>query len=171
MVWVLQDMKMNTRRAVLQIVIMVMIAANAQAESKVTSVLPVDTAFRSEVSKSGDDIIVKITISDGYQLYSEKFRVVETSDTGSAFTISMPQAKKKFDKALKKEVGYFTGEISIKLILSAATKPDHLQILYLEAQGCQATVGVCFPPFKIALNKSTSSSNSILEMIADKFKF
>lgn len=162
---------MKTRRLLIQIAFMALTVCNAQADTKATAVLPVDAAFRSEVSKSGEDIIVKISISDGYQLYSERFRVIETSEAGSTFTISMPQAKKKFDKALQKEVGYFTGDISIKLSPTTPAKADILQNVFLEAQGCQAVVGVCFPPFKIALNKSSSGSTSILEMIAEKFKF
>lgn len=112
---------------------------------------------------------INISIADGYQLYKEKFKVLEGEIESQKLSLLLPDSEtyERFDQAMAKNIKYYKGSLRMNVSVPEGftSKAD----LLVQAQGCEATKGVCYPPFTINLSKATSSSGSFLDFIASKF--
>jgi len=105
--------------------------------------LPPTEAYKYEARVSGDQLVVRYTVHDGYYLYRDKL-AFESATPG--VTLGAPE----FPVGLDHEDDYFgrqviyRGTVAIPLTITYASTPGPFE-LKLKWQGC-ADAGLCYPP-------------------------
>lgn len=112
------------------------LAAKASAEE----FLAPNQAFRIAAKTDADGrVLLRFDITPGHYMYREAFRVVD--EAGRSLSLDgLPAAERKYDPAFEREMQIYRGQLSLHLVLHAAT--SHLLV---SGQGC-ADKGLCYAP-------------------------
>lgn len=146
------------------------IAAISTSSIAADTLLKPEEAFKSSIKVIKSGVYeVNYSIADGYHLYKDKFKVLVGSDENKRILVSLPDTDtyERYEQALDKNVKYYKNNVIIRIeVPKDLSNTSDLQI---QAQGCEATKGVCYPPFTVDISKASSSPTSFLEFIASKF--
>lgn len=129
-----------------------------------------EEAFKSSIKVIQPGVYeVNFSIADGYQLYKDKFKVLVGAEENKNILLSLPdnETHERYEQALEKNVKYYKTNVVVRIELPKS-EPVTSDV-QIQAQGCEATKGVCYPPFTVNLSKASSSPTSFLEFIASKF--
>lgn len=110
-----------------------------------------DQAFVLSVERAtGNDLLARFLIADGYYLYREKTRFAMTTPDGqpaqaiNLVSYELPQGKPKVDEYFGETAVYY-GQAEVKLPLRPKADTNTRAILQATYQGC-ADKGICYPP-------------------------
>jgi thiol:disulfide interchange protein len=112
--------------------------------------LPVDQAYVMDYQISGNQLLLKWEIAEGYYLYEERFKfsaVDKTTGEKTKLDAQYTPGKMKYDELFGRETSVHYHQVTARLDLSAYTQAF---LLKLEYQGC-AEAGLCYPPQKVNL--------------------
>lgn len=101
--------------------------------------LPMDEAFRLQVARDGQDVVLKWRLEDGYYLYREYLKATDAD--------GKPAALSTAPGVIKEDPGYGSTEVYYGAATAtvAATANAPLKVTY---QGCQDG-GLCYPPVTV----------------------
>lgn len=130
-------------------------AAATDSSSQEEEFLKVDQAFKPEVSRLDNELIVRFTIAPGYYLYRDQFRF--KAEGVSLAPPQFPEGKLKHDEYLGEQIVYFN-HVEVRVPIQSG--PDAFD-LKLTFQGC-AEAGLCYPPTTrtIAINGGAASTGT-----------
>lgn len=114
-------------------------AAADQNSAQEPEFLKVDEAFKGDVSRLDNELIVRFAIAPGYYLYRDQFRF--KADNVSFGPAQFPEGKLKHDEYLGEQIVYFN---HVELRVPILSAPDAF-VAKLTFQGC-AEAGLCYPP-------------------------
>ena len=103
-----------------------------------------DLAFRVGAQLSGNSVVVRWVIADGYYLYRSKMAFAAESPDLSVLPAELPAGSVKTDPYLGTQQIY-TQQVAIRVPIArtdAGAHPVQLRVTY---QGC-AEAGLCYPP-------------------------
>lgn len=100
--------------------------------------LPVDEAFKLDVSYEGEDIRFEWNVAEGYYLYQERFKLLSGDN---ALDFEVGEGVVKFDPYFEKDMLVHEGSARLSFSLRGATSPFNLRLV---SQGC-AYAGLCYP--------------------------
>lgn len=112
--------------------------------------LPVDQAYVMDYQISGNQLLLKWEIAEGYYLYEERFKfstIDNVSGEKTKLDAQYTPGKMKYDELFGRETSVHYHQVTATLDLSAYTQAF---LLKLEYQGC-ADAGLCYPPQKVNL--------------------
>lgn len=116
--------------------------------------LPVDEAFKLDVSTLDAIAIVKFTITDGYYLYRDRFQF--SADKAELGKVDFPAGETKNDEYLGEQVVYHHF-VELHVPFSKAQGGFALDVMF---QGC-AEKGLCYPPTKRTVNLTFNSTDGV----------
>ncbi len=108
--------------------------------------LPVEEAYRLDVTRNAQGVVFDWRIAPTYYLYQHKFAAEVIDGNGEAFPLVMdyPSGKSIYDEYYEKELQVYYGTVALR-----ADLPDPLKgrgwTLSVSSQGC-ADAGLCYPP-------------------------
>jgi len=107
--------------------------------------LPVNEAYKLEVSVENEQLVAEWIIADKYYLYGEQFKFFAIQGSQqNAIKAQLPVGMVQYDEVFKKNVEkhYYNARV----ILERAQLPqDQTSTLSITSQGC-ADAGLCYPP-------------------------
>lgn len=128
--------------AIASLMLVSVFGAGAQADSG--ALLPAERAFVIGARQvSGRTIAVDFNIAPGYVLYRERFSFATDEPKVRLVSAAFPVPVVKFDKAMDREVAYYSDHVSIQFDVAGDAVPFRLIV---KAQGCAVEQGVCYPP-------------------------
>lgn len=116
---------------------------SALALPAATGFLPVEEAYKLDVSIDKHTLLLSWDIQPGYYLYKDRFSFTDTSDNTQLNTEYLTDGIVKYDDYFEKdlEVFYDLAEVELK----ALKNTDF--VLKISSQGC-ADAGLCYPPLE-----------------------
>lgn len=144
--------------ALLGLITLVSFTAHAQFWKKQNqALLPEDQAFTASVSLENNSLLIRWEIADEYYMYRDQFQVVSNTPGLKLGAAQYPQGVIENDPEFGKVVVYFNAvEYSVPFDISSNLFVNGSDLkLELKGQGCNKTVGVCYPP----QNRSISLTN------------
>lgn len=119
-----------------------------------------DLAFRVGGQISGNSVVVRWVIADGYYLYRSKMAFAAESPDLSVLPAELPAGTVKSDPYLGTQQIY-TQQVAIRVPIArtdAGAHPVQLKVTY---QGC-AEAGLCYPPItKVIFPRFTASQSPL----------
>jgi thiol:disulfide interchange protein len=103
--------------------------------------LPVEEAYKVNVTVEEEQLLLDWTIAPGYYLYRDKFRVQDQT-AGTNLSLQLPQGRQIYDEYEGKEVGVFYDSAHIVVPLKAGAEELRIKV---RSQGC-ADAGLCYAP-------------------------
>ena len=91
-------------------------------------------------------------IAPGYHLYRDRFSFKTDNPAVTVAGVELPPPLEKFDKAMGKNMRYYTERVVVRVRLAGAIQTVKL---VATAQGCAAIVGVCYAPITKAFSVPT----------------
>lgn len=105
--------------------------------------LPVEEAYKVQVTVEDDQIFLDWSIAPGYYLYRDKFKVNDrTANANTALPLQLEPGLKKFDEYEGKEVAMFYNGTRVGVPLGTAGEE---MLIKVRSQGC-ADAGLCYAP-------------------------
>src|SRR5690606_11078646 len=105
--------------------------------------LPVEEAYKVNITGEDEQLFIDWTIAKGYYLYREKFRVsAKVGDNTQAVNAQLEEGQQKYDEYEEKEVPVFYD--STRITVPLAGLPTEF-LLNVRSQGC-ADAGLCYAP-------------------------
>lgn len=105
--------------------------------------LPVEEAYKVNITVEDEQLFIDWTIAKGYYLYREKFRVsAKVGDNTQAVNAQLEEGQQKYDEYEEKEVPVFYD--STRITVPLAGQPTEF-LLNVRSQGC-ADAGLCYAP-------------------------
>lgn len=105
--------------------------------------LPVEEAYKVQVTVEDEQIFLDWTIAPGYYLYRDKFKVNDrTANANTALPLQLEPGLKKFDEYEGKEVAMFYNGTRVGVPLGTAGEE---MLIKVRSQGC-ADAGLCYAP-------------------------
>lgn len=141
------------RRAFLHSVAAASMAAFCVSVQAEQDLLQPDEAFRVSARRVEPRVVeLEYIIAPGYHLYRDRFSFKTDNPAVTVAGIDLPAPLEKFDKAMGKNMRYYTGRVTVRVRLSVANQAASL---VATAQGCAAVIGVCYAPITKAFRLPT----------------
>lgn len=138
------------RRAFLHSVVAACMAAFCVSVQAEQDLLQPDEAFRVSARRVEPRVVeLEYIIAPGYHLYRDRFSFKTDTAAVTVAGIDLPPPLEKFDKAMGKNMRYYTERVTVRVRLSVANQAAKL---VATAQGCAAVIGVCYAPITKAFN-------------------
>lgn len=107
--------------------------------------LPVDEAFKPEITVSADAVQLSFAVAPGYYLYKERISLASMRESELSFgALELPPGEPKTDEFFG-EMHVFHKSFSGSAALNFAGPRPNIIAFKLKYQGC-ADAGVCYPP-------------------------
>ena len=114
-----------------------------------------EQAFKLRVeTRENLELAVVWEIAKGYKLYQESMSAKAVDPAVTLPSLTLPQGKRSYDKALGKEVSTYQNSVSGLIAMPPGIKAFDLDVSY---QGC-AIAGLCYPPQTITYRIEPSRS-------------
>jgi thioredoxin:protein disulfide reductase len=131
------------------------------ASSSSSTLLPPDQAFQMSVRvRDPDTLIAALTPAKDYYLYRSRIKFSVEEPVGIAISgVTLPPGDIKEDPAFGKEEVYYRSVEAVISLRRAAGATNQLK-LHASYQGCNAPLGVCYPPIEktFALSLATGDA-------------
>lgn len=153
-----------------KLLITLSVAAIGSSSIAGDKLLKPEEAFKSSIKVIKSGVYeINYSIADGYQLYKDKFKVLVGTVGDNSVLISLPDhdTHERYEQSLDKNVKYYKNNVIIRI--EVPKNFSDTADVQIQAQGCEATKGVCYPPFTVNISKASSSPTSFLDFIASKF--
>jgi len=109
-----------------------------------TSFIPVEQAYRVDVSVEDNQLLFNWTITQGYYLYRDRFKFNAVDPNSQLQPPIFQPGKVKWDDFFEAELEVYYTATVVALPFSTGAEQIEIQV---ESQGC-ADAGLCYPPYK-----------------------
>jgi thiol:disulfide interchange protein DsbD len=125
------------------LIVAVLLCASLPAGAQTPKVLPPQQAFPYSLSATGEHVVLRFDIPDGYYLYRNRFGFSSTTPGITLGSAEFPAGESHSDEFFGKQVIY-RRQFEIRVPYQRASGMQRMGFA-LKLQGC-ADVGLCYPP-------------------------
>jgi thiol:disulfide interchange protein DsbD len=136
--------QMKPVRATIGFALLALLGGVDSDEAAAQAPLPPDQVFRYEITANADEILLDFDVADGGYLYREKFGFEITGDGATLGATRFPDGEMHTDEFFgTQEIYRDTFQIALPYARTTAVDSVELEI---RLQGCDDTIGICYPP-------------------------